>query len=258
MKGRMHHLQLFSCPSPPTICCCAIEVSQYILPLVPVPFEETTNAAAFRGYTVALFIVPRLTAPSYLCPLLQALFVTGARGCKKDEKRAGKLFIVRTGASRSTVRRRAAPFTQWHLLRYPSRRQTCNHEATAPKSVCHHRWNCFQWKSGDGRGGGCVLHPVSAEVVRGCPITGWDKIRGQFNYASVKREGDYIFFRSESLSTPVWPFMLELLAVWPLLEVILMTTRSDNNRGALSKSGPPRLPQQMFYKDMQRGEPPIS
>lgn len=47
------------------------------------------------------------------------------------------------------------------------------------------------WKSVDGR---CVLHPVSAEVVRGCPITGWDKIRGQLNYTSAKREGDYIFF----------------------------------------------------------------
>lgn len=100
MKGWMHHLQLFSCPSPPTICCRAIEVSQYILPLVAVPFEETTNAGAFRGYTVALFIVPRLTAPSYLCPLLRALFVTGARGMQKDGKGAGKLFIVRTGARR--------------------------------------------------------------------------------------------------------------------------------------------------------------
>lgn len=113
------------------------------------------------------------------------------------------------------------------------------------------------WKSVDGHWGGlcCVLHPVSAEVVRGCPITGWDKIRGQLNYASAKREGDYIFFyESESLSTPVWPFMLELLAVWPLLEVILMTRRCDSNRGALFKRGPRRLPQQMFYKESQKDQ----
>lgn len=60
---------LFSCPSPPTVCLGAIDASQYVPLSALVPFEETTNAAAFFKD------VPSLTV--YLCLGLQCLVIYG-------------------------------------------------------------------------------------------------------------------------------------------------------------------------------------
>lgn len=57
MKAAALLSKLFSCPSPPTVCLAAIDVSQYVPLSALAPFEETTNAGAFsRMYRLALFI----------------------------------------------------------------------------------------------------------------------------------------------------------------------------------------------------------
>lgn len=221
MKDRMHHLQLFSCPSPPTICRRAIEVSQYILPSVPVPFEETTNAGAFRGYTVALFIVPRLTAPSYLCPLLQALFVTGARGCKKTKRGAGKLFIVRTGARRGTARRRAAPFTSPLSVtqtNVQSRGRAV--QISLPSSVKLLSMEEWWWARGRGGGEACVVFYTQSPLKWWEAVPSLDGIRSVDNSITplwIMKGIIYIFFftRVRACQRPCGPSCWNFLLFGP-------------------------------------------
>lgn len=92
MKALVLHLQLFSRPSPPTVCLGTIEVSQYVLLLGPVPFEETTNESFFKeAPSLAVYLRPDLQCrviyvPSYRRCLSAALADAKKRGVGRCEE----------------------------------------------------------------------------------------------------------------------------------------------------------------------------
>lgn len=156
------------------------------------PFWGNNKCRRFsRIHSRAVYCAQTYSAKLFMSPPTGAV-CHWRSGMQKDEKGAGKLFIVRTGARRGAVRRRAAPFTSPLSVMQTNVRAVQISLPSLVKLLSMEEW----WGVCGGGWGGlcCVIHPVSAEVMGGCPITGWDKIRGQFSYASVKREGDYIFF----------------------------------------------------------------